>query len=294
MRKRLVPWFLAAALAGCGKSNEQPAGAPDMVAGTGGVGVDLAMVLTTTIAGARTGNVTTPITVNAVVTAIQGDDPVDTTTWYIQDPQGGPNSGIAVYCNHGAKSNPCPAAVTTPKLHDLITITGTITAYRNVKLELNPTAQTTIMANAAAPPVATVSATDLLASGVSKSLHGTMVKLAVATTVDSVTPTILYNSKCAGDAGVNGLCSGTSCTPSYYGFEVVDSSGNQILVENSFHDLTALVSSPECAAAQGMTKIDPSGKFDFIQGILDVDPYIKGSTPQILMPTAPSDFAYHL
>src|SRR5262249_27114011 len=87
--------------------------------GTGGVdqgvpdqgGNDQSMVITMSIADARSMNVTTPFTTTAVVTAVRGDDPADTKEWYLQDPAGGPNSGVAVYCNKTAKSNPCPMSI---------------------------------------------------------------------------------------------------------------------------------------------------------------------------------------
>jgi hypothetical protein len=88
--------------------------------------------------------------------------------WYIQDPAGGPYSGVSVYCNKTAKSNPCPMTLTPPALHDLVQVTGKLSTYKG-KIELQ--------------------------------LTGTF-------TVDSVTPQACYDTQCGGDAGVNGLCTG--------------------------------------------------------------------------------------
>jgi hypothetical protein len=138
--------------------------------------------------------------------------------------------------------------------------------------------------------VRNVSAADLVFSAQSTDLWGSTVRLAVVTTVDSVTPPQLYNSKCAGDGGAYPLCSGLTCAPSYFGFEVIDSNGSKILVDNA---LDSLVSSPECTATAGQTQISFGGTFDFLQGILDLDPSDKAGTPQVLMPTSASDFVFH-
>src|SRR5579884_3454354 len=99
---RLVLAATAFALAGgcsnsSGNNNDDMSAGPDMSAPGG----------TTTSAKARMGNATGPITVTAVVIALPGD-PADAKEWYIQDPQGGAYSGVDVYCNKTAKSNPCP------------------------------------------------------------------------------------------------------------------------------------------------------------------------------------------
>ena len=65
---------------------------------------------TTTIAQARAtladGGTVSAITVNAVVTAVQGP-PGDQVNWYVEDPSGGPYSGIIVYCDPVATTCPC-------------------------------------------------------------------------------------------------------------------------------------------------------------------------------------------
>src|SRR5262249_19040772 len=158
-------------------------------------------------AQARMGNVTTPITFKAVVTVVNGDDPMDTKEWYVQDPAGGPYSGISVYCNKTARSNPCPSTIAPPAGDDPGQVTGKISTYKG-KLEIQPTAETTIMANATPPPALMVSAADVATGSMNAGVRGAMVKVMGSKfTVDDVTPQALYNSKCGGDGGVNGLCS---------------------------------------------------------------------------------------
>jgi hypothetical protein len=274
----------ALALVGCG-GNDTNGGGADM-ATTGGN--DLQMVVTTTIAQARMGNVTTPITVNAVVTVVAGDDPMDTKEWYIQDPAGGPYSGVSVYCNKSAKSNPCPMALTPPALHDLVQITGTLSTYKG-KLELQPTAETTTMQNATPPPVMTASAADVASGSTNAAIRGALVKLTGTLSVDSVTPQACYDTQCAGDAGTNGLCSGCK-PPTYSGFQVNDGSGHEVLVENTFYLSEHLMSSPECVsmAATGMG-ITTGKTFSMIAGIVDADPYGPAGTIAI-SPTTDSDY----
>lgn len=268
-------------------SVDNDAGNPQMDASSGN---DSGPGATTTIAAARMGNVTTPITVTAVVTAIRGDDPKDTKEWYIQDPAGGALSGIAVYCDHAAKTNPCAMSVTAPELHELVTVTGTITSYKG-KLELAPTAQVVVMDNAPLPPIPTVTPTDLAASGMSN-MRGTLVKLATKVTVDDVTPQAFYYAKCAmgdGGAGPDGgaaLCSGCA-PPTYAGFQVNDGSGHELLIENHFYTSEHLQGSPECLTQMGAIPVTVGMTFSVITGVLDFN---ATSMVQTLSPVADSDY----
>ncbi|MEO8800225.1 MAG: hypothetical protein ABI551_20200 [Polyangiaceae bacterium] len=88
---------------------------------------------TTTIAIARQsfldGGVATPITVNAVVTGVQGTSG-DQVIWYVEDPAGGPYSGISIFCDPlAAKSCPCKAGCTphveAQPINTLVSISGT-------------------------------------------------------------------------------------------------------------------------------------------------------------------------
>ena len=127
-----------------------------------------APMATTTIAEARqtfldAGSVPA-ITVNAVVTAIQGPSG-DQVNWYVEDPGGGPYSGILVYCDPlAATSCPCKAScanhVAAAPLHTLVSISGTISSYHG-QVQLEPTAQTILQSNFTPPPTYTASAADL-------------------------------------------------------------------------------------------------------------------------------------
>jgi len=83
------------------------------------------------------------ITVNAIVTAVQGSAG-DQVIWYVEDPAGGPYSGISVFCDPlAATTCPCMASCTphvaAPALGTLVSITGTISAYHG-QVQLEPTA----------------------------------------------------------------------------------------------------------------------------------------------------------
>jgi predicted extracellular nuclease len=278
---------VALALAGCGGNEANGGGGADMAAG-GGNDMQMVVTTTTTIAQARMGNVMTPITVKGVVTVVAGDDPADTKEWYIQDPAGGPYSGVSVYCNKTAKSNPCPMTLTPPALHDLVQVTGKLSTYKG-KVELQPTAEMTMMQNATPPPVMTASASDVASGSTNAAIRGALVKLTGTFTVDSVTPQACYDTQCGGDAGTNGLCTGCK-PPTYSGFQVSDGSGHEILVENTFYLSEHLTSSPECVsmAATG-TAVTMGKTFSMISGIVDADPYGPMGTVAI-SPTADSDY----
>ncbi len=282
---RTTMLLVALALVGCGGNETNGNGGPDMAAATGN---DMQMVVTTTIAQARMGNVTTPITVNGVVTVVAGDDPADTKEWYIQDPAGGPYSGVSVYCNKTAKSNPCPMALMPPALHDLVQVTGKLSTYKG-KVELQPTAETTLMQNATPPPVMTASAADVASGSTNAAIRGAIVKLTGTFTVDDVTPAACYDSQCAGDAGTNGFCTGCK-PPTYSGFQVGDGSGHEVLVENTFYLSEHLTSSPECVSmAPGGMAVTKGKTFSMISGIVDMDPYGPAGTVAI-SPTTDSDY----
>jgi hypothetical protein len=240
---------------------------------------------TTTIAAARTGNVTTPITVQAVVTALHGA-PGDYSQWYIEDPAGGPSSGVVVYCD---KDKSC--ALPEPALHDLILITGSISNYKGA-LQLVPTAKSTVQAGAALPPIPTLTMTDL-AEGANSPYRGVLVKYdATKLTVDNATPAALYDTTCgsaSSDAGVDGgppLCAGCS-PPTYSGFQANDGQGHEVYIEAFFFNTDHLQSSPECTSAQGAVPVSAGMTFTSIQGVLDYDSYAMA---QQISPVSDSDY----
>jgi hypothetical protein len=286
---RRIVLLAALAMTGCGGNNDTGGGGNDMAV-SGGGGNDMQMVVQTTIAQARMGNVTTPITFTAVVIAVNGGDPADTKEWYVQDPAGGPYSGISIYCNKTAKSNPCPSTVTAPALHDLVQITGKISPYKG-KAEVQPTAQTTMMANATPPAPLMVSAADVAQGSTNAGVRGAMVKvMGTSFTVDSVTPQALYDKQCAGDAGVNGFCTGCK-PPTYSGVQVNDGAGHEIFVENTFYLSEHLQGSPECVSmAPANMQLTVGKKFTSLSGIADVDVYAPAGSNVELSPTSDSDY----
>jgi hypothetical protein len=279
----LASMLLAVGCSDSGSGN----GGPDLaVTPTGG---DMSAVAQTTIAMARMGNVATEFTVTAVVIGIVGD-PADAKEWYIEDPAGGAFSGIDVYCNHTAHTNPCPMSIAVPKLHDLVTVTGKLSPFHG-RVELAPTAQTTVSPNATPPAAMAVSPADIAATSTNAGVRGMLVKLNGSSfAVDSVTPQPLYDTKCAGDGGAGASCSGCK-PPTYGGFQVNDGAGHEILVQNSFFDSEHLASSPECLSgvAAGM-QVTVGKTFTTLAGIPDVDAFAMPTGTVTLQPTSDTDY----
>jgi hypothetical protein len=227
------------------------------------------------------------ITVNAIVTAVQGPAG-DQVNWYIEDPAGGPYSGIVVYCDPLAAKgcpclNTCANHIAAPPLNTLVSISGTISAYHG-QLQLEPTAQTVLQENATPPPTYAASASDLAETG-NSSYRGVYVKFPTTVTVDDVTPAALYDSECNTDGG-KPLCSGCE-PPTYAGFEVNGPGASAFFVEETFFPFVNLENSPECLTEPDAGDVTVNQTFPFMAGILDVDPY---AGQQALSPVQPSDY----
>ena len=249
-------------------------------AGTGG---EVDGGATTTIAAARAASVTTPITVDAVVTALHGTVPNDVSQWYIEDPAGGPLSGVAVYCDPDLPS--CPT-LRAPPLQTLVRITGALSTYKGV-LQFVPTAQAVLQMNAPLPPIATVTMTDLAPSAASM-YRGVLVHLASKLTVDSVTPPALYDTQCNTGATDGGLPLCTGCSPpTYAGFQANDGMGHEVYVEAFFFATDHLQSSPECTTQAGEIPVTVGMTFSAMTGVLDFDPYAGA---QALSPVTDTDY----
>jgi len=227
--------------------------------------------------------------VNAVVTGVQGPSG-DQVNWYVEDPAGGPYSGIVVFCDPlAATSCPCKAScsphVEAQPIGTLVSITGTISAYHG-QLQLVPTAQTTVQMNATPPPVYMAAASDLSETGNSP-YRGVYVKFPTTVTVDNLTPPALYDSECNTDGGAGmPLCSGCA-PPTFAGFEVNGPGTGAFYVEETFFPFVPLASSPECLTQSGAVVVTSGETFPFMAGILDVDPYAGA---QVLSPVQPSDY----
>jgi hypothetical protein len=238
-----------------------------------------------------------PVTVSGIVTAVQG--PVgDQVIWYIEDPAGGPYSGISVYCDPlAATTCPCMATCTphisAPALNTLVTMTGTISTY-NGQVQIEPTVQTVFEINATPPTTYVASTGDLAEDGTSP-YRGVYVKYASAVTVDDLTPPALYDTECAAGSGSGSgsgsggsampLCSG--CTPPTYGGFEVSAGSSAFFVEETFFPFVPLENSPECLTQPGAVDVTNGETFPFVAGILDLDPY---SGKQALSPVQPSDY----
>ncbi len=256
---------------------------------TGSVGKDAgggadASGATTTIAAARKGNVTASITVAAVVTAVQGPSH-DEVNYYIEDPAGGPYSGIVVYCDPAETKCPAEARAGNPVVGDYVEITGTISAYKGQQ-QIAPTAYTLLGSGHALPAPVAVQGSDVAATGTSAQYRGVLVKLAETLTVTDLTPKALYNTECNADGGAMGMCTG--CTPpTYSGFQATDSAKDVIYVEQYLFPGDPLQSSPECVSMAGQVAVKNGQTFPFMEGILDYDGYADA---QFMAPRGPSDY----
>jgi hypothetical protein len=250
---------------------------------------------TTTIAAARAGNVTTPITVNAVVMALHGV-PGDYSQWYVQDPAGGPNSGVSVYCDPVKPA--CPT-IRAPPLNTLVQLTGTLSTYKSL-VEFIPTAQVIVQASTTPPPPKDIAVTELAESGMS-AYRGVYVRLGTNLTVDALTPNALLNTSCtkviATDGGTNygetadgGIysCAALCSPPAYSGFQVNDGAGHELYIENFFYYSEHLQNSPECFAQAGAKPVSIGQVFTAMSGVLDWDAYAQA---QVLYPTSDADYA---
>jgi hypothetical protein len=153
-----------------------------------------------------------------------------------------------------------------------------------------PTAQTTLQTNAALPPIATVTATDLASAGNSP-YRGVLVHFASKLTVDDATPLALYDTQCdtGVDAGADAgpeLCK-NCLPPTYSGFQANDGSGHEIYIEDFFFNTDHLQSSPECSSQAGEIPVKVGMTFSAITGILDYDPY---GMAQALSPVEDTDY----
>jgi predicted extracellular nuclease len=264
--------------AGNDSSNVGPEGGAEGGGDSGG---------TMTIAQARAAGSGT-VTVVGIVTAVHGatgDQPV----WYIEDPAGGPNSGIAIYCDPDYTT--CSKSITAPAVNTEVQITGAVSTYMG-QMQIAPTAQTVVNASATPPAAAMVTMADL-APGGSSTYRGVYVKvMASKLTVDSVTPAALYDTQCqsagadGGDAGSMPSCTGCS-PPTYSGFRANDGSGNEVYIENYFFNSEPLQSSPECLTQSGAVDVTVGTTFSAMAGVLDYDGY---ASAQDLMPVQASDY----
>jgi hypothetical protein len=179
----------------------------------------------------------------------------------------------------------CKPHVEAPPVHTLVSITGSISAYK-AQVQLVPTAQSVLQMNATPPPTYMASASDL-AEGADSPYRGVYVKFPSKVTVDDLTPPALYDTQCNTDGGAGmPLCSGCA-PPTYAGFEVNGPGAGAFYVEETFFPFVPLQNSPECLTQMGAVDVTKGETFPSMAGILDVDPY---AGKQALSPTSPSDY----
>jgi predicted extracellular nuclease len=230
------------------------------------------------------GNVTTSISVAAVVTAVQGPSG-DEVNYYIEDPAGGPYSGIVVYCDPAETDCPAGPRAGNPSVGDYVLITGPISTYQG-QLQIAPTAYQKLGSGHALPAPVTVQGSDVAAGNTSAQYRGVLVKLSDTLTVTNLTPTALYDSKCNSADGGMSQCTGCA-PPTYSGFQTSDSASDTIYVEQYLFPGDVLQSSPECISMSGQVAVTQGETFPFMEGILDYDGYAMA---QFMAPRAPSDY----
>jgi hypothetical protein len=208
----------------------------------------------------------------------------DEVNYYIEDPAGGPYSGVGVYCDPLETKCPAEPRAGNPSVGDYVLITGAMSTYKG-QLQLQPTEYTKISSGHALPAAVSVQGSDVAAAGTSAQYRGVLVKLAETLTVTNLTPAALYDTQCSLDGGMN-FCSGCS-PPTYSGFEATDSTNTVIYVEQYLFPGDPLQSSPECVDAGGQVAVTSGETFPFMEGILDYDPY---ASAQFLAPRGPSDY----
>jgi predicted extracellular nuclease len=232
------------------------------------------------------GNVTSSITVAAVVTAVQGPSG-DEVNYYIEDPAGGPYSGIVVYCDPLETSCPAGPRAGNPSVGDYVLITGTISSYHGQQ-QIQPTVYALLESGHALPAPVAVQGSDVAAGNTSAQYRGVLVKLSQTLTVTDLTPSALYDTQCntgGTDAGMP-PCSGCA-PPTYSGFQATDSAKDVIYVEQYLFPGDPLQSSPECVSMPGQVAVTMGETFPFMEGVLDFDGYANA---QFLAPRSPSDY----
>jgi len=301
--------LLSAGLAACSSSSapstsdaggsHEEAGTTDAPAKTDAaqaINVDAETPSGMTIAKARQAYAATgtdqTITVNAIVTGVQGTMTNDQVYWYVEDPQGGPYSGISVYCDPMAATTcPCMAScanhVAAPPIHTLVSITGTLSAYHGA-YQIEPTAQTILKMNETPPPVPVVTASDL-AEGGNSPYRGVYVSFPGKVTVDDTEPAALYDTQCLPDGGTGmPLCTGYPCSPpTYSGFEVNGPGADAFFVEEFFFGFVPLENSPDCFKVAGAVVVTKGETFPHMSGILEYDGF---AGKQYLAPVQSSDY----
>jgi predicted extracellular nuclease len=233
------------------------------------------------------GNVTTSITVAAVVTAVQGPSG-DEVNYYIEDVAGGPYSGIVVYCDPLETDCPAEPRAGNPSVGDYVLITGAISTYQG-QLQISPTEYELIESCHALPAPVAVQGSDVAAGNTSAQYRGVLVKLGEQLTVTNLTPEALYDTQCNAADGGMGLCSNCS-PPTYSGFQATDSASDVIYVEQYLFPGDPLQSSPECVNNPNdpdQVAVTKGETFPFMEGILDYDGY---ASAQFMAPRSPSDY----
>jgi hypothetical protein len=232
----------------------------------------------------------TPVTVNSVVvTALTGNY----KTLYVQDLDGGPKSGIAVFCNFSASVDPCPiprATMQTFKPGQKLKVVGTWDVS-NGKEEVKPTVITVLDATEGPlPPFAQITAAQTVETLTQSDYEGCLVQISGVSsstplTVKSTTPAAFWNSNFTTDC-LNG--------PSYSAFEVWDNTST-IAVTTSFYRGIDLMTDAICifiydggVAADKLVVV--GDKFNKLSGVLDMD--ILDMNGIILSPASDTQYEY--
>jgi hypothetical protein len=243
-----------------------------------------------TIKAAREANLAAfaPVTIDtSVVTGVNWSS--STAKAYIQDAAGGAKSGVQLYC----KKSDCAMydTIKALKMGQKVKVVGTWDIYNGCE-ELKPTAVTVLdSTQGALPPFADLTPDQAVDTLTQSDYEGCLVNISGVSastplTVTSMTPAGFQNTNYNTDCSMG---------PPYSAFEVSDSASHKIAVTTSFYRNIDLGTDANCilifdGGTPSATLVEANGKFNKLQGILDMDPYDMNGI--ILTPTAADQYEY--
>jgi len=177
------------------------------------------------------------------------------------------------------------------KMGQKVKVVGTWDIYNGCE-ELKPTAVTVLdSTQGALPPFADLTPDQAVDTLTQSDYEGCLVNISGVSastplTVTSMTPAGFQNTNYNTDCSMG---------PPYSAFEVSDSASHKIAVTTSFYRNIDLGTDANCilifdGGTPSATLVEANGKFNKLQGILDMDPYDMNGI--ILTPTSKDQYEY--